>query len=441
VTTEGAQPAVKFIATYKTEPRKDVATVDPKTDLVSRLESYRIEGGVEVLKWRMEFSDYNAPLDDKLFSLRGELPKDVRIADQLNQVCGVAQGSMTDAQAAAETVRQFFQALLDKDYRKAGLIVSGEVEDDAKAEFGKLAVTAIISIGSPVPQPKWDKHGFKVPCELSVVHADGQKSTWRPAAYVRPGDDEMHPDHWNITGGVDMHEADLKLLPDNAKYERMSPKEAAAAFFQACADKNWDEFLKFVGSPGDTNYVERMKNGLGGLQLISLGEPYQTNNYAGWFVPYEIKLPPQDYTVRVDNTNRAHRYVLTGVYDSKLQLQHELKWSSEPALLPDNQRYANMSPMEVVRACAEAKAKFDSDELAKFVPEEEVQQAKRTLEAAGKRGIDLRQFPVVEVGEAFWSAEHSAWFVKCRYVPQTKKWNLAIRNDNPTHRYLFDGGL
>ncbi len=440
-TIGGAQPAVKFTASYKTKPKKDVVFVDPKTDLVTRLEFYKVENGADVLQGRMEFSDYNATFDDKLFSLRGELPKDVRIADQLHQVCGVAQGSLTDEQAAAETVRQFFQALVDKDYKKAGLIVCGEMEDDAKAEYGKLTVAAIVSVEPAEPQPKWVKRGYKVPCELKVVHPDGRQSTWTPGVYVRPGDDEMHPDHWNITGGVNLHEADLRMLPDNAKYEKMSPKEAAAAFFKACAEKNWDEFLKFYPMPEDTNRVERMKEGLGGLQLISLGEPYQTNNYDGWFVPYEIKLPSQDYVVRVDNTNQGHRYVLTGIYDTQLQLQHELKWMSEPPLLPDNARYAAMSPASVVKAATEAQAAFDLDELAKFVPPEQVQQVKRSLENAQKRGIELPKKNEAEVGEAFWSAEHSACFVKCHYVPPVKKWNLAIRNDNPTHRYLFDGGL
>ncbi len=440
-TVGGAHPAVKFTATYKNKPKKDVAFVDPKTDLVTRLEFYKVEKGADVLQGRMEFSDYNVPFDDKLFSLRGELPKDVRIADQLHQICGVAQGSLTDEQAAAETVRQFCQALVDKDYKKAGLIVCGEMEDDARAEYSKVTVAAIVSVGPAELQKDWVKRGYKVPCELKVVHRDGQQSTWKAAAYVRPGDDEMHPDHWNITGGMSMYEADLRVLPDNAKYEKMSPKEAAAAFFKACAEKNWAEFLKFYPIPDDANGVERMKQGLGGLQLISLGEPYQTNRYPGWYVPYEIKLPPQDYVVRVDNTNQAHRYVLTGIYDTKLRLQDELKWTSEPPVLPDNARYAAMSPVEVVKAATQAQAAFDLDEMAKFIPPEQVQQAKRGLENAKKRGLDLSQKNVAEVGEAFWSAEHSAWFVKCRYVPPVKKWNLAIRNDNPTHRYLFDGGL
>jgi len=46
--------------------------------------------------------------------------------------------------------------------------------------------------------------------------------------------------------------------------------------------------------------------------------------------------------------------------------------------------------------------------------------------------------PVVEVGEATWSPEHSAWFVKCR-MSQTKQWQLAVRKDNPANRWQEDG--
>ena len=439
--TGGLQPFVKFTATYKGQPRVDVAYVDPSTVLVTRLESYRPQNGTNALQWRMDFSDYNQPLDDKLFSLRGELPKDVRIADQLTQVSGVAQGSLTDEQAAAETVRQFFQALVDKDYKKAGLIVCGEVEEDARKEYGVLTVTAVQSVGPPVLQTNWEKRGYKVPCAVEVVHADGQKTTWKTDAYVRPGDDEMHPNNWNITGGVNMYQADLTILPDNAKYEAMTPKEAAAAFFQACADNNWDEVIKFWPEPSDTNSINRLKKYLGGLQVISLGEPYQTNTYPGWFVPYEIQLPPRDYLVRVDNTNQAHRYVLTGTYDTDLRLDDEMAWTSEPAILPDNDRYAAMSPAQVVQAWATADAKYDLDELAKFVPPANVAQAQREIALAKQRGIDLTQQQTVQVGEAFQASDGSGWFVKCHEIPAPKKWHLAIRNDNPAHRFLFDGGL
>jgi hypothetical protein len=431
-----------IVVTRKGKPGKEIYHLDPKTDLITRIEWYRIEGGTEVLASTKEFCDYNTPIADKMFSLRGELPKDVRISDRLNQIAGVPQQSMTDAQAAAETVRQFFQALLDKDYKKAGLIECGELEEYAKAEYGKINVTAIISIGPPVPQPKWDKRGFKVPCKLELTGPDGQKTVWEPGAYVRPGDDEMHPDYWNITGGVSAGEAAIKILPDNAKYASMTPKAAAAAFFKACADRNWGEVMKFWPSPESDPWFERMKEHIGGLEVISLGEPYQKDEYPGWYVPYEIKVPAFEVNIRVSNANPAKRYVILGFYDSKLRPQEELEWPTSPEVLPDNDAYASLSPTDAAKAYLAAMSTADWTEMRKFAPESDVESTKRQFAEAEKRGLDARQsIPVADAGEAVWSAEQSAWFVKCHVPSHVKKWNLAMRNDNIAKRFLWDGGL
>jgi len=51
---------------------------------------------------------------------------------------------------------------------------------------------------------------------------------------------------------------------------------------------------------------------------------------------------------------------------------------------------------------------------------------------------------VISTGEPFQSGFYRGWFVpyeirlKSGYV---KKHNLAVRNDNPAHRWVFDGGL
>ncbi len=103
-----------------------------------------------------------------------------------------------------------------------------------------------------------------------------------------------------------------EILSDNEKYRKMSPKETAQAFFQACAQENWDEFLKFwMMSDVDS----KIKGYLGGLEIISIGEPFKSGLYPGWFVPYEIKV--RDGTVRkhnlaVRNDNAAGRYVVDG---------------------------------------------------------------------------------------------------------------------------------
>jgi len=196
---QGEQKTAVIVATHKSEPKKEIYYVDLKTDLITRIEYYHLDGTNEIPKSRTEFSDYNVPIEEKMFSIRGELPNNIRIADRLNQVIGVAQGNMTDEQAAAETARQFFQALIDKDYKKAGLIACGELEEYAKEEYGSVNVTAIVSIGPAVARTNWVKHGFRVPCKLEIIQSDGQKSVSTFSPYVRPGDDEMHPDRWNIT--------------------------------------------------------------------------------------------------------------------------------------------------------------------------------------------------------------------------------------------------
>jgi hypothetical protein len=229
-----------------------------------------------------------------------------------------------------------------------------------------------------------------------------------------------------------------KVLPDNVKYEKMTPKEAAEAFFKACAEEHWDEVLKFWSA---SRVDEQLKEYLGGLEIISIGEPFKSGIYGGWFVPYEIKLRPREYYVRVSNANSAKRFVITGQFDSKMHLQEEANWSNEPEILPDNDTYVKMSPQEAVKAYYAAFSKLDFNEMRKFMPDSELKGMKGEIEEAAKHGINVKeQLPTAEVGEAYWSEEHSAYFVKCRET-RIKKFNLAVRNDNPAKRYVVDGGI
>jgi hypothetical protein len=103
-----------------------------------------------------------------------------------------------------------------------------------------------------------------------------------------------------------------KILPDNEKYEKMTPKEAAEAFFKACAKENWDEYLKFNT---ESRVDDRTKEHLGGLEIISIGEPFKSGIYGGWFIPYEIKFKSgrvQKHNLAVRNDNPAKRWVVDG---------------------------------------------------------------------------------------------------------------------------------
>ncbi len=71
-----------------------------------------------------------------------------------------------------------------------------------------------------------------------------------------------------------------KELANNEKYEQMGPKETTQAFFEACADEDWDEFLKFWSASAAD---QRIKDYLGGIEIVSVGEPFKSGRYPGWF--------------------------------------------------------------------------------------------------------------------------------------------------------------
>ena len=145
--------------------------------------------------------------------------------------------------------------------------------------------------------------------------------------------------------------------------------------------------------------------------------------------------------MRVSNANPAKRCVVTGLYDDQLKLQEDFKWSGTPEILTNNDAYAQLSPAATVKAYFDAQSKLDWVEMRKFTSEFDVETTKRQMEAAEKQGMDVRKLmPAFEVGEAVWSAKESAWFVKCHAL-QIKKWNLAVRKDNPAGRWQVGGGI
>jgi len=188
---------------YKNKPKKEIYYINQATDLITYIEYYHRKNNEEVLDATTEFYDYNVPIDEKMFSIKDEIPDDITVVDWINQLIGIPQGDMTDEQAAVETVRQFFQALIDKDYRKAGLIFSGISQEEIKKYFGQFNVSAIISVGPASPYPLCGKHSFSIPCELELITAEGKKRIRKfNSVKARCGDDEMHPDRWIIHGGI-----------------------------------------------------------------------------------------------------------------------------------------------------------------------------------------------------------------------------------------------
>jgi len=106
------------------------------------------------------------------------------------------------------------------------------------------------------------------------------------------------------------------VLPDNDKYARMTPDQVAHAFFQALADEDWDEALKFYPW---SDFTQDARGTYGGLKIIEIGEPFQSGDYSGWFVPYKIKLESgflwfgvKQHNLALRNDNDAGRCVVDG---------------------------------------------------------------------------------------------------------------------------------
>jgi len=117
----------------------------------------------------------------------------------------------------------------------------------------------------------------------------------------------------------------------------------------------------------------------------------------------------------------------------QLNLPADVSWYHEPQKLPDNEKYASMTPDEAARAFFEACAKEDWNEVEKFYSPV-TQQLKDYL-----GGIEI-----VSLGKAFSSKSYGGQFVPYEIKfkgGEVKKHNLAVRKDNPAHRWQVDGGI
>jgi hypothetical protein len=76
------------------------------------------------------------------------------------------------------------------------------------------------------------------------------------------------------------------LLPEESD-EQSKVKEVATKLFQACAKEDWDGLSEVW--PGLV-LNEMQKSAVGGLEIISIGEPFKKDDSLTWYVPSEIKF-------------------------------------------------------------------------------------------------------------------------------------------------------
>jgi hypothetical protein len=169
--------------------------LDPETKLLQQLDRYELEAGEYKFVGRTTFLDYNVPINPKVFTL--DLPADVIRVDQTTREVGLAKGRLGDEEVAVEVVRQFLEALIARDYDKAGQLYEGLPATKMKEAFGEIDYLRIVSMGTPTPHPQSD--ALAVLCEVEI-QTGSVKSIKGYTAYVRPVYNQ--PDRWTISGGI-----------------------------------------------------------------------------------------------------------------------------------------------------------------------------------------------------------------------------------------------
>jgi hypothetical protein len=201
VTKEPAKEGepVTLTATSEATGCRKVFEVDPKTKLVQRVTIYRRHGQRWEQLEQREYLDYNKEIDAGVF--QPELPKDVIRIDQTQGEIGLAKGSLTDNEIATKVVKEFFEALIAEDYKKAGMICSGIPAEKMKEKemFGRYKFFRIVEIGKPAPHSKTSSLQVPVKVESEL---EGKKAVrpFLPLARQVYG----QPDRWEIisVGGI-----------------------------------------------------------------------------------------------------------------------------------------------------------------------------------------------------------------------------------------------
>lgn len=177
--------------------RKEIYYVDPSSKLVQRIEKWRQQNGQYAIESRWDYLEYNQPADPNVFVLN--LPEGVTRIDQTTQEVGLAKGDLSDEQIAVKVARDFFEALIAKDYAKAGQLFSGMPAAKTEDVFREVRFLRIVSIGAAEPHPMPETRGLVVPCQIEI-----EKQGVKLVHEFRPGIRAVYkqPDRWTIFGGI-----------------------------------------------------------------------------------------------------------------------------------------------------------------------------------------------------------------------------------------------
>jgi len=192
--TKPGEPIVLTVTEGKDRQLRRVYRIDPKTKLLRELETSQRKGDRYEFLSRVKYVAYNASVDPAAFSPK--LPESVLCVDRTAPDLGLPKGDLRKDQIAAEVVRAFFDALIAKEYVKAGKLCGGMPGERIR----KSAIPAlrVVSIGQPFPHARTETAFICVPCEIEV-EADGVRAIKKCVVNVRPIYGQR--DRWAIASG------------------------------------------------------------------------------------------------------------------------------------------------------------------------------------------------------------------------------------------------
>jgi hypothetical protein len=145
---------------------KKIIYINNATKLVTKVEKYELRGKEFVLLKRLEFFDYNQPIDEMMFTLDGDVSSDANVVDMTDVEAGLLQGDMTDEEVANELTKQFFEAAIAKDFYRAGQLYLAAPDFLVEQAFMGANVVKIISIGIAHRDPDPDSNKMNTSCKF-----------------------------------------------------------------------------------------------------------------------------------------------------------------------------------------------------------------------------------------------------------------------------------
>ena len=104
---------------------------------------------------------------------------------------------LSDEEMAKKVAREFFEALIAEDYKKAGIILEGVPAEAIKKSFGRIKFLRIVEIGQPTPHRK--TRSLRVPVKVGL-ESKGKKAIQQFSPLIRHA--YKQPNRWVICGGV-----------------------------------------------------------------------------------------------------------------------------------------------------------------------------------------------------------------------------------------------